>query len=91
MAVCLTAFFPESWAFSVVAGVVTFAVNAFEGWGVSRARVSFVGVSTSATVGCVGFAVAAFVTESLTTQAPNGFFLQFVGDDSSVQNGRTFF
>ena len=81
----------ESWAVSVVVGVVTFAICAFEGRGVRGTCVSFVGVSASATVGGVRFAVVTFVTKTLTTQALNGFFFQFVGVDSSIQDGRTFF
>ena len=80
----MAAFLSESWAVSVVTGVVTFAVCAFEDGGVSGAGVSFVVVSASATVRCIRFAIAAFVTEALTTQALDGFFLRLVGDYSSV-------
>ena len=48
------------------------------------AGVSFVVVSASAAVRCFRFAIAAFVTEALTTQASDGFFLRLVGDYSSV-------
>ena len=80
----MTAFFSESWAVSVVTGVVAFAVYAFEDGGVSGAGVSFVVVSASAAIRCVRFAVVAFVTKALTTQASDGFFLWLVGDYSSV-------
>ena len=80
----MTAFFLEPWTVSVITGVVTFAVYAFEDGGVSGAGVSFVVVSTSAAVRCIRFAVMAFVTEALTTQALDGFFLRLVGDNSSV-------
>ena len=47
--------------------------------GVRRTCVSFVGVSASATVGGVRFVVVAFVTETLATQASNGFFFSLLG------------
>ena len=64
--------------------MVTFAVYAFEDGGVSEAGVSFVVVSASAAVRCIRFAVVAFVTEALTAQASDGFFLQLVEDDCSL-------
>ena len=49
------------------------------------------GVRASAACGGVGFAVVAFVTETLTMQAMDRFLLWFVGDDLSIQDGHTFF
>ena len=80
----MTAFFLKSRTVSVIAWVVAFAVQAFVGGLVSGACVRLMGAGTFATVRGFGCAVAAFVSEALTTQASYGLFFGLFGDNTSV-------
>ena len=88
--VSLMAFFPESWAISVVAWVQAWAINALIGLSLCRTGFRVMHFCTFAASGVFGSAVTTLMSKSLAFETSDRLLLRFLWAGSFAKDVRTF-